>query len=66
MALDVQPPGTMLEAARPEARPAVRSHQQRYSWGIVDVILAAIMVPFGIWVFVIDRIVAGIAALLDR
>jgi hypothetical protein len=56
----------MLEAARPEARARVRTHPRRFSWGIVDVILAAIMLPFGVWFFIVDRIVATVAALFDR
>jgi hypothetical protein len=47
-------------ATRPRAQAAP------VSWGIVDGILAAIMLPFGAWMWAIDRVVAGIAALLDR
>ena len=56
----------MLELARPEARAHARSHPAKFSWGIVDVILAILMLPFGIWMLVIDRLVAGVAALFDR
>jgi hypothetical protein len=56
----------MLEAARPEARGRVRSHPQRLSWGIVDVILAILMLPFAIWMLVIDRMVAAISAVFSR
>ena len=34
-------------------------------WGIVDVILALIMLPFGVWMLLIDRMVAGIAWIID-
>jgi hypothetical protein len=56
----------MLEVARPEARARTRSHPQRFTWGIVDVILAIIMLPFGVWVFLIDRMVAGISTIVNR
>ena len=59
-------PDGMLEAARPEARGRVRSHPQRLSWGIVDVILAIVMLPFAIWMLVIDRMVAAISAVFSR
>ena len=55
--------GTMLEAVR--TREAVRTHEPA-SWGIVDAILAVIMLPFGIWMWLIDRAVAGIAFIFDR
>jgi hypothetical protein len=56
----------MLEVARPEARGRTRSHPQRFTWGIVDVILAIIMLPFGVWVLLIDRMVAGISSIFSR
>jgi cell division protein FtsB len=53
----------MLEIARPEIRSEVRAHPQRYNWGIVDVILAVILLPFAVWVWLIDRMVWAIAKL---
>jgi hypothetical protein len=53
----------MLELARPETRTHVRSHPERFSWGIVDVILGIVMLPFGIWMWLIERMVRGIVAL---
>jgi hypothetical protein len=55
----------VLEAARPEARSRVRSHPNRLSWGIVDVILALAMLPFAIWMVVIEALVNGATWLLD-
>jgi hypothetical protein len=56
----------MLEVARPEARTGDRSHPAKLSWGIVDVILALVMLPFGIWMFIIESMVNGITWLLNR
>ena len=56
----------MLEIARPEVRADVRAHPRRNAWGPVDAILALVMLPFAIWMWIIDRLVAGIAALLER
>jgi hypothetical protein len=59
----------MLDARTTTAthtRAGTRVHAAPISWGIVDGILAAIMLPFGAWMWAIDRVVAGIAALLDR
>ncbi len=53
----------MQETARTSRRSAVRSEPRRAEWGIVDAILALVMLPFAVWVFLIDRMVAGIAAL---
>jgi hypothetical protein len=55
----------MLEIARPETRTDVRSRPASYRWGIVDVILALILLPFGLWFLVIDRAVAVIAWMID-
>jgi hypothetical protein len=51
----------MLEIARPEVRGDVRAEPRRYGWGIVDVILALVMLPFAVWVWIIDRMVWAIA-----
>jgi hypothetical protein len=56
----------VLEVARPETRAHARSHPQRFTWGIVDVILAVIMLPFGIWMFLIESLVGSVAAIFDR
>ena len=58
----------MLEVARPETRARAHSHPERFSWGIVDGILALIMLPFGIWMFAIECMVRAVAAVgaLDR
>jgi hypothetical protein len=56
----------MLEIARPEARNAARVEPRRYTWGIVDVILALVLVPFAVWVWLIDRMVWAIARLLGQ
>ena len=53
----------MLEAVRPETRAAVRSNSERFAWGIVDVILGVVMLPFGIWIWIIDRMVWVVSAL---
>lgn len=47
----------MLEVAQPEARPLTRSHPRKLTWGIVDVILALVMLPFGVWMLVIEGLV---------
>lgn len=52
----------MLEVARPEARTRAHARPERFTWGIVDVILALIMLPFGVWMFVIERMVRAVAA----
>jgi hypothetical protein len=52
----------MLELARPETRTHVRSHTHRFGWGIVDVILAVVMLPFAIWMWLIEAMVTAIAA----
>jgi hypothetical protein len=56
----------MLEIARPETRTEVRAHPDRYGWGIVDVILAVVVLPFAIWVWLIDRMVWAIAQLVGQ
>jgi hypothetical protein len=53
----------MLDLARPETRLHVRSHPGRLGWGIVDVVLGVVMLPFGIWMFAIERFVGAVAAL---
>jgi hypothetical protein len=55
----------MLELARPETRSAARTHPQKFTWGIVDVILALVMLPFGLWMILIETIVRGAAYVFD-
>jgi hypothetical protein len=55
----------MLDIARPEARSHVRSHPEKLSWGIVDAILALILLPFGVWMLVIEGLVNGATWLLS-
>lgn len=56
----------MLELARPETRTRAATHPQKLAWGIVDAILALIMLPFAIWMWIIDRMVWAIASLQGR
>jgi hypothetical protein len=58
----------MLHLARPESRVGVRSHSQRsrFNWGVVDFILAVVMLPFAIWMFVIERLVKTVSSIFDR
>ena len=56
----------MLEIARPEARAQAQSHTRRVTWGIVDFILAVVLLPFAIWMWIIDRMVWAIAQLAGR
>ena len=55
----------MLELARPEARARPLSHPERFSWGIVDLILGVVMLPFGIWLAIIEAMVSGVSRLAD-
>jgi hypothetical protein len=56
----------MLEVARPEARVHAHSQSQRFAWGIVDVILGIVMLPFGVWIWLIERMVGAVSALQSR
>jgi hypothetical protein len=53
----------MLEIARPETRAGVRAHPQSARWGILDAILALVMLPFAIGMWIIDRLVFAISSL---
>jgi hypothetical protein len=55
----------MLEIARPEVRTQVRARPSHYRWGIVDIILAVVLLPFALWFLLIDRTVAVIAWMID-
>lgn len=65
LAPTLQHSAAMLEVARPETRSATRSHPQRFTWGIVDGILGLVMLPFGLWMIVIETIVNGAATVFD-
>ncbi len=54
----------MLGVARTEARAYAQSQPRPFTWGVVDAILALIMLPFGIWLFLIEGLVNGAAWLL--
>jgi hypothetical protein len=56
----------MLEITRTAARTRAGHPRHEATWGIVDAILALALLPFGIWVLVIDRMVTSIAWLIDR
>ncbi len=56
----------MLNVARPETRVRPRVDQPRLNWGIVDFILGAVMLPFGIWMFVIEGLVNGATWLFNQ
>ena len=56
----------MLEVARPESRTLARPQPHHVRWGIVDVILGVLMLPFGIWMFAIEGMVRAVAALGKR
>jgi hypothetical protein len=56
----------MLELARPETRADVRAHPRRAGWGIVDALLALVMLPFAVGMWIIDRTVWLIASLTNR
>jgi len=53
----------MLEIARPETRTAVHSQPERLAWGIVDAILALVMLPFAVWMGIINAMVWAVANL---
>jgi hypothetical protein len=53
----------MFEVVRPEVRTRAHSQSERMAWGIVDVILGILMLPFGIWIWLIERMVLAVSAL---
>jgi hypothetical protein len=55
----------MLDVARPETRTRARSQPRGQTWGIVDAILALVMLPFGIWMLVIEGLVNGVSRLVN-
>jgi hypothetical protein len=54
----------MLEVARSQVR--TKATPQRYGWGVVDVVLAILMLPFGVWFFLIEGMVRGVTAVGRR
>ena len=52
----------MLDAARTETRITARVQRRTFRWGIVDVLLGVLMLPFGIWMLVIEGMVRLVAA----
>lgn len=67
----------MLDAARTHPRPhsavpsqaaadARRMPLREPAWGMVDALLALLLLPFGVWFLLIDRVVAGIAWFMER
>jgi hypothetical protein len=55
----------MLDVARSKARTRARAQPRKYTWGIVDAILALVMLPFGIWMLVIEGLVNSVARLVN-
>ena len=55
----------MLELVRPETR-VQRSGPRRYTWGPVDVILAILMLPFGLAMFLIETMVWAITTAFNE
>ena len=47
---------------RSQTRARTRSEAHSYRWGIVDVLLGVLMLPFGIWLLVIEGMVRAVAA----
>jgi len=45
-----------------QTRASTRPSAQSYRWGIVDVLLGVLMVPFGIWMLVIEGMVRAVTA----
>jgi hypothetical protein len=56
----------MLEVGRAEARVRTQSPAVQSSWGIVDVILAILMLPFGLWMWLIETMVRAVALMARR
>jgi hypothetical protein len=52
----------MIGVARSETRARARTQRQNFRWGIVDVLLGVLMLPFGIWMLVIEGMVRAVAA----
>ncbi len=56
----------MLELAKHKSRTAARTRPpEKFRWGIVDAILGLVMLPFGLWMFVIETIVHAATYIFD-
>ena len=74
-ASDRRPPGyggiglaavrSMIEYARPQVR-ARSAHSERFNWGLVDIILAVLMLPFGLAALLIERLVWAVTAAFNE
>ena len=47
---------------RSQTRATARPVERSFRWGIVDVLLGLLMLPFGIWLMVIEGMVRVVAA----
>ena len=47
---------------RSQTRATAGAAERSYRWGIVDVLLGILMLPFGIWLLVIEGMVRLVAA----
>jgi hypothetical protein len=47
---------------RTQTRAAARPAERSYRWGIVDALLGVLMLPFGIWLLVIEGMVRAVSA----
>ncbi len=55
------------QTAHAPSRVSLQAHAASDArWGIVDALLALVLLPFGAWFLVIDRLVAGIGWLVDH
>jgi hypothetical protein len=53
----------MLNVARSERQVRAHARTERDGWSLVDLILAILMLPFGIWIWLIERVVSAVSAL---
>ncbi len=47
---------------RAQTRASTRPSAHSYQWGIVDVLLGVLMLPFGLWMLVIEGMVRAVTA----
>jgi hypothetical protein len=47
---------------RSQTRATAKPQERSFRWGIIDVLLALLMLPFGIWLMVIEGMVRAVAA----
>ena len=62
VALVLQPLTCEMLDVRSQTQVRGRVHVHDYRWGIVDVLLGVLMLPFGIWLMVIEGMVRLVAA----